>query len=137
MTARDIDGHIRRERRQPVEQQPRLHARAAAELHEQRVIADEAGDVVPVLFENAQLGARGVILFQLADAIEQLGTERIVEIHRRDALRRTLQTLQHVRDERLVSGVMIAKLKPDLGRGPHQPTSAARRTPLNCQRAVG
>jgi len=37
----------------------------------------------------------------------------------------------------LVSGMVIVQLKANLRRRPHPRTSVARRTPLNCQRAVG
>ena len=85
--ARDVDGQIALRRLQRIEQQPHLDQRARAELHDLGPRADLRGDLAGTLREDAQLGARGVVLGQLADAVEELRAAHVVEVLGRDAAR--------------------------------------------------
>src|SRR5690242_9479387 len=93
--------------RQLIEQQARLDARAAAELNEQRALADTIRDVPRVSLEDAALGARDIIFGQLANLIEELRAAGIIEIRRGDLFRLTLEASQQVGHERLAPRLAV------------------------------
>ena len=89
--ARDVDRHVARQRRQRIQQQPRLGARAAARLDQQRALADRGGDRADVLAQDRRLDPRQVVLGLLADPLEQPRALCVVQVARRDVLRRVAQ----------------------------------------------
>ena len=62
--------------------------------------ARELRDVRRARDEDRALGARRVVLGQLADAVEQLGAARVVEVLRRQLLERPREAVEHVVGER-------------------------------------
>src|SRR6266581_4212930 len=87
----DIDRNVHR-RLQRLDQDARLGACAAAELDELGVRTRELRDVGDVGAKDRHLGARQVVLGQLADGFEQPAALLVVEVFRRDAFLRTRKT---------------------------------------------
>src|SRR4029078_10219180 len=75
----DVDRDVRRGPQRP-DQQARLEALAAAILDEDAAPAREPRDLGEVLAGERELGARGVVLGQAADALEQAAAGRVIEI---------------------------------------------------------
>ena len=106
--ARDIDGHIKR-RLQLLDQDACPGARAAAELYQLAIRAEELRHRGGMLAHDREFGARGIVLRQGADSLEQLAAARIVEVLRRQRLLRPRQTRQHVIEEGVPLGQEIVE----------------------------
>ena len=92
------------ERRQ---QQPALRRGAGAQLDDLGR-ARQRRDLAGALGEDRPLGAGRVVLGQLADAVEQRGAGRVVEVLGRQLLERPRQAVEHVVGERaLVAGAQV------------------------------
>ena len=96
--AGDVDGHVQRGP-QLLDQDARLAARTAAELDQLAVRAEELRHRGGMLAHDGELGARGIVLGQLADLLEQTAAARVVEILRRQCLPRRCQPAQHLAQE--------------------------------------
>ncbi len=86
-------------RLQRVEQHARLGGGAGAELDELDRVG-QLGDLRGALLEDRALGARGVVLGQLADLVEQVGAAGVVEVLGRQLLERAREAVEHVVGER-------------------------------------
>src|SRR5262249_52641463 len=74
-----------------LDEQPRLEARAGTVLDELRVAPEDPDDLVDMALHDRDLGARRVVLGQLADRLEQLRAAPVVEVLRGDRLARRRQ----------------------------------------------
>ena len=88
--------------REGVEHEAGLRGAPRAELHE-LVGAGELGQLARPLSEDRALGARLVVLGELADALEQLRAARVVEVLRRQLLERAREPVEDVLGERALS----------------------------------
>ena len=101
----DIERHVALERAgglQGVEQHARLRGGARAELDE-LAGACQLGDLLGAPLEDRALGARLVVLGELADPVEQLGAARVVEVLRRQLLERSREAVEDVLGKRTAS----------------------------------
>jgi hypothetical protein len=121
----DVDRHVSGKVVQVLEQNACLAARAAAELDQAGLGADEFGDLVDVVAHDAELGLGRVVLRQMRDPVEQLRAALVVEVFRRDHFLGLAQAVEDLVEFRLFR------------RGRHQFASFASRKPRNCQRASG
>ncbi len=107
----DVLGHVGRQApraAEGVEQQPGLLRRARAQLDE-HVGPGDRGDLVDGAFEQRPFGARGVVLGQPGDLLEQLAAAGVVEPLRRQALRVRGETGPDVGRERGL-GVVVGQV---------------------------
>ena len=123
------------------QQQPRLGRRARAELDELRG-AGGLDDLGAALLEDRALGARRVVLGQLADAVEELGAAGVVEVLGRQLLERPREAVEDVVGQRaLVAGADEGLDDDRVGgqQGRHQLSSGsvARRRPAKICRRSG
>jgi len=95
-----VDRDINR-RAHGADQHARLHPFAAAVFDKGAALAREAGDLAQVLSRQQKLGARGVVLAEARDPLEQAAALRIVEILRRQRFLREREP----RDDILVEAV--------------------------------
>ena len=127
--ANDALGHVDRDvarerprRRHRVEQQPGLRGAPRAQLDE--LGGGARGDDVPgVAFEDQPLGARRVVLLQLADLVEERGAVRVVEVLGRELLLRARQPLAGVLGERRARVARERVVDLDHAVGPHAPST--------------
>ena len=77
------------------EQDLRLLRRTRAQLDQHRRFR-RLGDIEGMFFQERPLGASGVVLRQHGDLLEQLAAQRVVEVLRREPLRRGRQPIPHV-----------------------------------------
>ena len=97
---------------QRVEQHARLRGRARAELDELDR-ARQRRQLGRGLLEDRALGARRVVLGQLADPVEQLGAARVVEVLGRQFLERAREAVEHVLGERAFLAAVEMRVDPD------------------------
>ena len=123
------------------QQQPRLGRRARAQLDE---LGGAGGldDLRAALLEDRALGARRVVLGQLADAVEELGAARVVEVLGRQLLERPGQAVEHVVGQRALVLGADEGLHDDRVGGQQRghllsSGSVARRTPAKICRRWG
>ena len=141
---RDIDRHVALQRadvRQGRQQQARLRRCAAAQLDELRSLR-RCGDRGSGVAEDRALGAGGVVLRELTDALEELAPNPVVEMLGGQLLERTGEPVEHVVGE----GPLVVGSEQRLHHEPllgdresrrHQPCSAssASRSPAKiCRR---
>ena len=137
-----VDRHVALQRAggvQRVEQHARLRGRARAELDELDG-ARQRRQLGRGLLEDRALGARGVVLGQLADPVEQLGAARVVEVLGRQFLERPREAVEHVLGERAFLAAVEVRVDPDrlLGvvigsiRLPRSPAPSAARCRFAC-----
>ena len=122
-----------------VEEHAGLRGVAGAEL-EQLLGLPRRDDVGRVGLEDRPLGARRVVLGELADLVEQLRAARVVEVLRRQLLERLGQPVEHVVGERALVALGEPRVDPDLAvdaGGLHAHASQARRTPEKIWRRWG
>ena len=134
MLAGNIDRCIDRKIRERIEQQARLHAGAAAELHQGAARTGQGRDLPCALAQDRGFGAGEVIFRQPADIVEQRRTTGVIEKLGGNGSRRAGQPVQH----RLPKFLAIGRLG-DLERqhlSVHR-RSSAKRIPPNIQRASG
>jgi hypothetical protein len=115
----DVDGHVAAQRAgvvERVEQHPRLGRGPRAQL-DQLTSARQPRELVGLVLENRALGARRVVLGQLADAVEQLGAARVVEVLRRQFLERPREAVEHVVRERAFIRPCEVRVDADCGLG--------------------
>ena len=120
----ELDGDVDRNvdetllaREQRLDQDTRLGRAAAAELRERHVLPDSRDDVLRVLAEDALLGARGVVLGQRADGLEQARAEAVVE----EATRQLLGTARQPVPDRAQEALAL-----DVARDIHEGQSRER-----------
>ena len=130
---RDVDRHESRWTLQRAEQQADFLQRAGAELDQLGLRAYAFGHLGGVLAQDRELGAGGVVLGQLADAVEQRRALTVVEVLGRDPARLTAQTIAQRAVETVGAGFRML----DAGGAHDEAPSRASRKPLNCQRAAG
>src|SRR5919202_4932614 len=94
LLARAVDRHVSSGSLQVIQEDARLGAAAAAILDEQYVGAEQRGDVGAGLAHDARLGARGVVLIELRDLLEQVRAHLVVEQLARQLFLRTPQAAQ-------------------------------------------
>jgi hypothetical protein len=131
----NVDGDIGRRRFELLKQESRFNAAAAAVFDQPAVGAQQRRHGLAVTAHDRQLGARRVILGQLADTVEQPRAGLVVEVFARDFLGLGGQAAQHV-GAKVVGRREVEpgdRLKESLRHG----ISRARRMPVNCQRASG
>jgi hypothetical protein len=138
MRAGNVDRHIALRRIERVEQEPHLGERTGAELDDLGLGADLGRDLAGALGEDAKLGARRVVLGQLADAVEQRRARDVVEELRRNAARRSAEAREQLAAEigerrGPLRGAECMEVECRIA---HQ-RSFASRSPENCQRAAG
>ena len=145
----DVDRHVAVQRAGLVhraQQQARLGGGAGAEL-DQLGGARALDDLGGALLQDRPLAARRVVLGQVADLVEQLGADRVVEVLGRQLLERARQAVEDVVGQRAVVTAAEERLDDDAllggaGRGDrvHQvgsPRSRASRTPAKICRRSG
>ena len=101
-----VDGDVAPQRagvRQGAEQEPALGRRAGTELDELDG-ARQGGDIARALDQDRALDARGVVLRQRADLVEQLGAALVVEMLGRKLLEGAREPVEHV----LAEGALVA-----------------------------
>src|SRR5205085_5424033 len=104
----------------------------------------DLGELAGGLLEDRALGARRVVLGQLADAIEQLRAARVIEMLGGKLLEGPREPVQHIVGERAL--LVAVKVRVDangllcngvLGRGRLHQRSLASRTPAKIWRRCG
>jgi hypothetical protein len=91
-----VHGDIPRGTVHRVEQHARLQRGARAQLDQLRRGARRRDDLARAVPQDRRLGARRVVLGQLADGLEQLRAARVVEVLGRDLLERLGEAVQRV-----------------------------------------
>jgi hypothetical protein len=120
---------------QRVQQHPRLGRSAGAELDE-LYRAGQLRQLLSPLFEDRPLGARRVVLGQLADPVEQLGAAGVIEVLWRQLLEGACEAVEHVLGERAFMRAVQVRVDSDRRLGDRlawwgwlHHASLARRTP--------
>ena len=142
----DVHRHVALERAgraESVQQHPRLGRRARAELH-QLHRARQLRQLLRAFAEDRALAARGVVLRQLADLVEQPRAAGVVEVLGGQLLERAREAVQHVLGQRAFLGAVEVRVDLDGGRrgcgrgwqGLHR-SSRARRNPAKIWRRFG
>ncbi len=94
----DVDGEVGH-RRECLDEDARLAAAAAAVLDQRAPRPEALRHVARVRAHDRDLGARRIVLGQLADRVEQRAARLVVEILGRQRLLRPRQAVQHVVEE--------------------------------------
>ena len=98
--------------------------------------ADRGGHLAGVAVHDGQLGARQVILVELADPVEQPRALRVVKVLARQPLSRAAQAGEHLGEHAVAAGAEVAGGRRGGEQARHR-TSLASRMPVNCHRASG
>ena len=106
---RDVDRQIGPRLAELFEQQPGLEAAAAAEFDQLAIRADRLGHLGGVALEDRQLGARQIILVELADLVEERRAAFIVKVLAGDVLLGPAQAVEHVVAESIESATRSSR----------------------------
>ena len=150
--ARNIDRQVAPGRVQRVQQQAHLGQRTSAKLDDLRAGPDLRRDLAGAIAQDAQLGARRIVLGQFANAVEQRRAFGVVKVFGRNAARALCQRALQVGAEGVAEVGRVGRWRcaggrhrtpyhgrqrvKTPGRIAHQ-RSFASRSPENCQRAAG
>lgn len=97
--AGDVDRYIGYRRRQVVQEPARLDAAATSVLDKRHPWPNLRCDLGGMLTHDRQLGASRIVLLELTDSLEQLGTSLVIEILARQPLLFLAETLLNIRQK--------------------------------------
>ena len=135
LLARNVDRDIGGRPIERLEQDAHLVAGAAAELDETAMRTDAGGDIGGETVEDRDLGARQIILGQLADLLEQSRAARVVE----KFTRQRFGVAAEPGEDRVAKAFLARRevMKRKTGGDISHHRSSARRSPEKAQRAEG
>src|SRR6185503_16548249 len=134
---RNVDSYVGAEPGQLAEEDLGLYAGAGAELDEDAAIGDTVRHLGRMGLEDRRLRARGIVLRQSRDLLEQLAAARVIKKAARQSFLRPRQAVEDGYGKLVV--VERKSLRQQLTRVgmQHHSISVARRRPMNCQRWWG